>query len=105
MEIALKDMEEMQANFEDSFQLPYFQAEFEGLRQHKTCVNADMALREDAVLDLLACWPTVRAMNAETKTNAYRSLASVTDCTGIERHANALSTIRGNLGISILRKM
>ena len=98
-------MEETQATFKDSPQLPYFQAEFESLRQHKTCINVDMTLREDAVLDLLACWPTVRAMDAETKTNAYRSLASVADCTGIEQRANALSTIRGNLGISILRKM
>ena len=105
MEIALDGMEGHQATSEDSLNTPYFQAEFEALRQYKSCANARIMTREDVVLDLLACWPTVRATNTETGTDAYRSLISVAHCTGIGQPASALSAIRGHLGVSILHKM
>ncbi|KAL8831495.1 MAG: hypothetical protein Q9191_000836 [Dirinaria sp. TL-2023a] len=105
IETALHDMEGYQASSEESLTRPYFRAEFEALRQYESCIKAKIMLREDQLLDLLACWPTVRAINAETKNDAYKSLINVADGTGIEQRESALSAIRGDLGKSILQKI
>ena len=84
---------------------PYFQAEFEGLRQYLNCSNAFDSNVGDTVLELLACRSTKRSMCFGAPSHAYRILTRLEDCTGISRPENALVSVRGTLAMSILRKM
>ena len=105
MRNALDYVENSQKGAEECMNSPFFQAEFEGLRQYRECVNGFDVYGPDTLLDLLACWPAKQSMRFGTPSHAYKSLICIGDCTGISRPGTALITVRGTLAISTLQKM
>lgn len=98
-------MEKHQTVDKDSLYVPYFQSEFEVMRQYRRCAHANSVSQEDNLLELLACWPTRLAKSYERTSKAYRALSSFSECTGIIKDEAKMSGPRGTLALSILRKM
>ena len=87
------------------FELPYFAAEFESLRQYSQLSNGDSQQRRNMMLDLLAGRSTDQSLSVTESDTSSSLFSQLLGSTGIDSSYADLAAIRQVLPMMLLKRM